>query len=144
VTRFAPFRELDGITEELLRERRVRHIPVDAHRRGDEFTASFDIPGVDARFIDLTVERDLLTVRATRAWAEAEGDQVHIAERVQGEFIRQLLLGQGLDRDHISAIHRDGVLTVTIPVAEEAKPRKVEIVHASDLAHVVTAGAVAE
>ena len=122
----------------------MRQIPVDADRRGNEFKAHLDLPGVDGRFIELTVEKDLLTVRATRAWVRAEGDQIQIAERAQGEFSRQLLLGEGLDRDHITATYENGVLTLTIPVAEEAKPRKVEITHAADVVHAVTAASVAE
>ena len=101
--RFEPFREFDRITEELLNERRARQIPVDAYRRGNDFKVAFDLPGVDARFIELTVEKDVLTVRATRAWVRAEGDQIQIAERPQGEFSRQLFLGEGLDREHINA-----------------------------------------
>ena len=122
--RSEPFREFDRITEAMLSERQTRQIPVDAYRRNNEFTVLFDLPGVDARFIELTVEKDLLTVRATRGWVRAEGDQIQIAERAQGEFSRQLFLGEGLDRDHISAAYENGVLTLTIPVAEEAKPRK--------------------
>ena len=110
----------------------TRRIPIDAYRRNDEFTVLFDLPGVDARFIELTVEKDLLTVRATRGWVRAEGDQIQIAERAQGEFSRQLFIGEGLDRDHISASYENGVLTLTIPVADEAKPRKVEIAHARE------------
>jgi HSP20 family protein len=140
--RFEPLREFDRMTEEMLGERRARPIPVDAYRRGNDFTVLFDLPGVDARFIELTVEKDLLTVRATRAWVRAEGDQIQIAERTQGEFSRQLFLGEGLDRDHISAAYENGVLTLTIPVAEEAKPRKVQITHAEGLAQAVTAGSI--
>ena len=99
---------------------------------------------MDARFIELTVEKDLLTVRATRGWVRAEGDQIQIAERAQGEFSRQLFLGEGLDRDHITATYENGVLTLTIPVAEEAKPRKVEITNAGDVVQAVTAGSIAE
>jgi HSP20 family protein len=142
--RSEPFREFDRLTEEMFSERRTRQIPVDAYRRGNEFTVQFDLPGVDARFIELTVEKDLVTVRATRGWVRAEGDQVQIAERAQGDFSRQLFLGEGLDRDHISANYENGVLTLTIPVAEEAKPRKVEISHAGNVAQTVIAGSVAE
>jgi len=142
--RFEPFRELDRLAEEMLSERRMRQIPVDAYRRGNEFKAHLDLPGVDSRFIELTVEKDLLTVRATRAWIRAEGDQVQMAERAQGEFSRQLLLGEGLDRDHVTATYENGVLTLTIPVAEEAKPRRVEITHAGDAVQAVTAASVAE
>ena len=142
--RFEPFREFDRLAEEMLNDRRMRQIPVDAYRRGNEFKAHLDLPGVDSRFIELTVEKDLLTVRATRAWARAEGDQIQMAERAQGEFSRQLLLGEGLDRDHITATYENGVLTLTIPVAEEAKPRKVEITHPADVVQAVTAASVAE
>ena len=142
--RSEPFRDLDRFTEEMLRERRVRQIPVDAYRRGNEFKAHLDLPGVDPRFIELTVEKDLLTVRATRAWVQAEGDQIQLAERAQGEFSRQLLLGEGLDREHITATHENGVLTLTIPVAEEAKPRRVEITHTGDAAQSVTAASVVD
>jgi HSP20 family protein len=142
--RFEPFREIDRMAEEMLSERRVRQIPVDAYRQGNEFKVHLDLPGVDFRFIELTVEKDLLTVRATRAWVRAEGDQVQIAERPQGDFSRQLFLGEGLDRDHITATYENGVLTLTIPVSEEAKPRKVEITHGGDVVQAVTAPSIAE
>jgi len=142
--RSEPFREFDRFTEAMLNERQARQIPIDAYRRGNEFTVHFDLPGVDSRFIELTVEKDLLTVRATRGWVRAEGDQVQIAERVQGDFGRQLFLGEGLDRDNISAAYENGVLTLTIPVAEEAKPRRVEITHPADAAQPVIAGSVAK
>jgi len=142
--RSEPFHEFNRLTEAMFSERRARQIPVDAYRRGDEFKVHFDLPGVDARFIDLTVESDLLTVRATRGWVRAEGDQTQISERTQGEFSRQLFLGEGLDRDHLSATYENGVLTLTIPVADQAKPRKVEITNAGDVVEAVTAGAAAE
>ena len=142
--RSEPFREFDRFTEAMLNGRQARQIPIDAYRRGNEFTVHFDLPGVDSRFIELTVEKDLLTVRATRGWVRAEGDQVQIAERVQGDFSRQLFLGEGLDRDNISAAYENGVLTLTIPVAEEAKPRRVAITHAADVAQPVIAGSIAE
>jgi len=142
--RAEPFRELERMTEELLSQRRTRQVPVDAYRRGNEFTVHFDLPGVDARFIELTVEKDFLTVRATREWVRTEGDQIQIAERAQGNFSRQLFLGEGLDRDHVSANYESGVLTLTIPVAEEAKPRKIDITHAASVAQAVTAGSVTE
>jgi HSP20 family protein len=142
--RFEPFREFDRLTEAVLTERQARPVPIDAYRRGNEFTVLFDLPGVDSRFIELTVEKDLLTVRATRGWVRAEGDQIQIAERPQGDFIRQLFLGEGLDRDNIGAAYEDGVLTLTIPVAEEAKPRRVEITHATDVGRPVIAASAAE
>ena len=141
--RFEPFREMDRMTEELLSQRRARPIPVDAYRRGNEFKLHLDLAGVDPRFIELTVEKDVLTVLATRAWVRAEDDQILMAERPQGEFSRQLFLGESLDREQITATYDNGVLTLTIPVAEEAKPRKVEITHGSDVAQAVTAGSIA-
>jgi HSP20 family protein len=141
--RFEPFREFDRITEELLSASRARQIPVDAYRRGDEFTVNLDLPGVDAGSIELTVEKDVLSVRATRTWMPIEGDQIQATERAQGEFSRQLFLGESLDRDHVSASYQDGVLTITIPVAEQAKPRKVEISHAGGVVYAVEAATAA-
>src|SRR6476660_7928611 len=142
--RFEPLREFDRLTEDLLSERRARQIPVDAVPLSNEFKIHLDLPGVDSRFIELTVEQDLLTVRATRAWVRTEGDQVQIAERPQGEFSRQLFLGESLDRDHITANYENGVLTLPIPVAEQAKPRKVEITHAGGVAEAIATPSVAE
>ena len=140
--RFEPFRDFDRITEQLLSERRVRQVPVDAYRRGNEFKVDFDLPGADPGSIDLTVERDVLTVRATRTWRRDEGDEVLVAERGQGDFSRQLFLGESLDRDNITAIYHDGVLTITIPVAEQAKPKKVEVTHIGSVAQAVEAATV--
>ena len=137
--RFEPFREFDRITEDLLAQRRVRQVPVDAYRRGNEFKIALDLPGVDPGSIELTVERDVLTVAATRASYPEEGDELLVAERGHGQFSRQLFLGDRLDREHISAIYHDGVLTITIPVAEQAKPRRVEITHVGSVAQAVEA-----
>jgi len=141
--RFEPFRESDRIAEELLHGHRARQIAVDAYRRGDEFKVHFDLPGVDPNLIDLSVEKDVLTVHATRTWTRAEGDQIQMTERAQGEFSRQLFLGESLDRDQIAATYDDGVLTLTIPVAEQAKPRKVEITHGTGAAQAVEPASVA-
>ncbi len=140
--RFEPFREFDRITEQLLSERRVRQVPVDAYRRGNEFKVDFDLPGADPGSIDLTVEKDVLTMRATRTWLRDEGDEVLVAERGQGDFSRQLFLGESLDRDNITAIYHDGVLTITIPVAEQAQPKKVEVIHVGSVAQAVEAATV--
>ena len=137
--RFEPFREFDRMAEEMRGERRIRQIPVDAYRRGNEFKVHLDVPGVDPDSIELTVEKDVLTVRASRSWLPAEGDQIQVTERAQGEFSRQLFLGESLDRDHITATCEDGVLTITIPVAEQAKPRKVEVLHAGGVAQDIEA-----
>jgi HSP20 family protein len=86
-----------------------------------------DVPGVDPASIDLSTERNVLTVRAQRAWQRQEGDEWLAAERPQGQYSRQLFLGDGLDLDKIEASYHDGVLTLRIPVAERAKPRRIEI-----------------
>jgi HSP20 family protein len=102
-------------------------MPMDAYRRGDRFIVHFDLPGVDPASIDLTVEKNVLTVRAERKWPRQEDDEVVVSERPQGTFTRQLFLGESLDAEHIEARYDNGVLTLSIPVAEQAKPRKVAI-----------------
>lgn len=141
--RFDTFHAHDRATAELLSQRRVRHIPMDAYRRDNEFKIHLDLPGVDPDSIEMTIEKDILTVRATRTWAPAEGDQVHMTERAQGTFSRQLFLGESADGEHITATYENGVLTATIPVAEEAKPRKVEITQAGGELPALTASTVA-
>ena len=106
---------------------RAPGLPMDAYRRGDEFVVHFDLPGVDQSSIDLTVEKNVLTVRAERNWKYDDMDKIAISERPQGTFTRQLFLGERLDTDKIAASYENGVLTLTIPMAEQAKPRKVEI-----------------
>jgi HSP20 family protein len=125
--RFDPFRELDRLSQQAWGATHVPVMPMDAYRHGDEFTVHFDLPGVDPLSIDLTVEKNVLTVSAERNWAPQEGHDILVAERTQGTFSRQLFLGDGLDADRIEASYDNGVLTVTIPVAEQAKPRKVAI-----------------
>ncbi len=127
--RFEPFSEFDRITEQL-RSERPWQIPVDAYRRDDEYRVLFDLPGTDPGSIEVSVDNDVLTVRGTRTWLRFDDDQVAITERPKGDFTRQLFLGESLDRDKITASYEDGVLTITIPVIAQAKPRKVKIVHA--------------
>ena len=136
--RFDPFRDLDRITQQLANGGRSSVMPMDAYRQGEAFVIHLDLPGVDPSSIDLTVEKNVLTVTATRQWRPNEGQQVVASERPQGSFSRQLFLGESLDVDHISADYTNGVLTVTIPVAEAAKPRKVEI-SAGNGQHVIEA-----
>jgi len=136
---FENLREYDRLTEELLSQRRVRPIPVDAYRRGTEFKVHLDLPGVDPDSIELTVEKDVLSVRATRTWVPAEGDEIQMAERAYGEFGRQLFLAGSLDLELITATYENGVLTATIPVVEAAKPRKIEITRAGDEQRALTA-----
>lgn len=123
-----PFRELDRLTQQAFGTRfRPSVMPIDAYRQGDEFVVHFDLPGVDPSSIDLTVEKNVLSVSAERRWEPAEEVQIVASERPQGTFNRQLFLGEGLDADKVEASYDNGVLSVTIPVAEQAKPRKVEI-----------------
>jgi len=102
-------------------------MPMDAYREGDNFVVQFDLPGVDVASTNLTVEKNVLTVSAERRWQPSDGAEVVATERPQGSFSRQLFLGDGLDADRIDAQYNHGVLTVTIPVAEQAKPRRIDI-----------------
>ncbi len=122
---FDPFRELDRLADQATA--RTPAVPMDAVRKGDTVTVYLDLPGVGADNIDLEVERNVLTVGAERRWARAEDEQVIAGERRQGRFERRLLLGDTLDGDRVEATYEDGVLVVTIPVAEAAKPRKVAV-----------------
>lgn len=129
------FRDLDRLTDELLGGRSSlspRWMPVDAYRHGDQFVVRFDLPGVDPDSIDVTVQRNMLSVGAERRWVPEQDDEVLVAERPQGRYSRQLFLGDNLDTDHIDADYDAGVLTVTIPVADAAKPRKVQITSAGN------------
>lgn len=122
-----PFRDFDRLTQQLLgTTNRPAAMPMDAWREGDRFVVEFDLPGVSPESIDLDVERNVLTVRAERV--ARNGDwQVLASERTRGAFSRQLVLGDNLDLERIAASYRDGVLRLLIPVAEKAKPRKIEV-----------------
>lgn len=113
-------------------------MPMDAYREGDHFTVHFDLPGVDPSSIDLTVEKNVLNVTATRQWQRGDDQEVLVSERPQVSFTRQLFLGESLDTDRIGAGYDNGGLTVTIPVAEAAKPRKVEITGRDGKAKAIT------
>jgi HSP20 family protein len=130
--RWDPFRELDRLTEQAFDNNRWKPFPMDAYRHGEQFVIHFDVPGVDSSSIELTVEKNVLSVKAERAWQPAEGDEVLVAERPRGSFSRQLFLGESLDTSKIHANYENGVLTLTIPVADAAKPRKVEVTAGSD------------
>lgn len=137
--RYDPFRELDRFTDQLFgSSARSPWVPIDAVRHGDTVEVHFDLPGVAPESIDVTVERNVLTVTAERSWWPAEGDEILVRERPQGRFSRQLLLGDALDGDRVQARYEHGVLHLTIPVAEQAKPRKVEI-HVGDTVEVPAA-----
>lgn len=140
--RFDPFRELDRLTQPGWNgPGRQAVMPLDAYRDGDRFLVVLDIPGIDPATIDLTVEKNVLSISAERRWERTEGVEVVVAERPQGTFSRQLFLGEGLDPDGIQAAYDNGVLTVTVPVAEQAKPRKVEITKGSSSAKAIETSA---
>ena len=127
--RFDPFREIDRLRSQL--PSGARHapmsFPMDAIRRGDELRIYLDLPGVQADTIEVTVDRNVLTVRAERFYERREGDEVLVTERPQGEFSRQLMLGENLDTGRLEASYHEGVLELRIPVAETARPRRVPI-----------------
>jgi HSP20 family protein len=125
--RFDPFREFDALTQQLWPGVARTGTPMDAYRRGEEFIVEFDLPGVDPSSIDLTVEENVLTVNARRERHFGDDDEVLVSERPYGEISRQLFLGDTLDTDSINASYDNGVLTLRLPVADKAKPRKIEI-----------------
>jgi HSP20 family protein len=123
-----PFRELDRLTQQVLgTTARPAAMPLEAWRQDGEFVVEFDLPGVDPQSIDVGVERNVLTVRAERRSHRPEQAEVVAAERPQGVFSREMILGDALDTGKIQATYEDGVLTLHVPVAEEAKPRRIEV-----------------
>lgn len=135
-----PFRELDRLTQQVLGTNgtlaRPSAMPMDAWREGDTFLAEFDLPGIDPASIDLDVERNVVTVRAERPDRASDAELI-AAERPRGVFSRQLILGDTLDTERIEASYDSGVLTLRIPVAERAKPRKISVISASRERHAV-------
>jgi HSP20 family protein len=130
LTSFDPFfRDLDRFTEGTFgrRPQTPRTMRMDAYRSGDHFEVSFDMPGVDPDSVEVTVEKNVLSVAAERHWSPQEGDRVLIAERPQGRFERKLYLSDNLDTDRIEAHYDRGVLTLQIPMAEASKARKVQV-----------------
>jgi HSP20 family protein len=129
IMRFDPLREFDRVTEQLLASttRAMRAIPMEAYRRGDQFFVQLDLPGVKDEDVDVTVEGNMVNVRAERRKQREEGDEVIVDERSEGVFTRQLLLGENLDPGGLSGSYDRGVLTITIPVSKAAQPRKVPI-----------------
>lgn len=129
-----PFRELDRLTQQFFGNQtpgtwsRPTAMPIDAYRCGEQFVVHFDLPGVSPDAIELEVERNVLTVKAERRPPVTSDDvEMHLSERPLGVYSRQLFLGDTLDTAHIDAHYEAGVLTLRIPVAEQAKPRKIEI-----------------
>jgi HSP20 family protein len=122
-----PFRDLDRLTQQFFgTTNRPAVMPMDAWREGDRFVIEFDLPGIARESIDLDVERNVLTVRAERVARNGDWEML-ASERPRGVFSRQLVLGDNLDLDRIEAAYEGGVLRLTVPVAEKAKPRKVEV-----------------
>jgi HSP20 family protein len=128
-----PFRDLDRLTQQLFNNSpgtwtRPSAMPIDAYRSGDEFVVMFDLPGVTPDAIEVDVERNVLTVKAERRPTVHEGEvEMQVSERPLGVFSRQLFLGDTLDTDHIDAEYEAGVLSLRIPVAEQAKPRRIDV-----------------
>ena len=120
-----PLAELDRLARDM--SNRQTLMPVDAYRWDDRFYLHFDLPGVDPESIDITMERNTLTVSAERSWHPVEDAQVLLRERRQGTITRRFRLGDGLDADRIEAGYDHGVLTLTIPVSEQEKPRKIAV-----------------
>jgi HSP20 family protein len=128
---FDPFRDLDRLASALIDTRRgPRLMPMDLYRDGDHYVLTADLPGIDPGSVDIDVDGQLLTIRAERTLTTGEGVKWITRERETASFLRQLNLGQGLDTANITATYDNGVLSVTIPVSEQAKPRKVEVMSA--------------
>ena len=132
-----PFREMERLMTGFARTSSAASMPMNLYREGDVFVAEVELPGVDPSSIDVDVEERTLTVRAERKEAPAGEDRRWLTkERPAGTFARQLNLGQGLALDKIEADYSDGVLLLTIPVAEQAKPRKIQVKHTGSAAQV--------
>ncbi|MGW2842031.1 Hsp20/alpha crystallin family protein [Streptomyces sp. NPDC001493] len=127
-----PFREMDRIVQQLSGASgtwsKPSVMPMDAYRQGDEYVIALDLPGVTPEAIDVDVERNMLTVKAERRPTEhSDGVQMELSERPLGVFSRQIMLADTLDTEHIEADYDAGVLTLRIPIAERAKPRKIAV-----------------
>ena len=125
---YDPFRDLDRLASSLFDTRSgPRRMPMDLYRDGDHYVLTADLPGVDPGSVDIDVDGQLLTIRAERTLTTGDGVKWITREREAASFLRQLNLGQGIDTESISASYNNGVLSVTIPVSEQAKPRKIEV-----------------
>lgn len=140
-----PFRELDRVAQQVFgTNARPAAMPIDAFRRNEEFVVQFDLPGVASDSIELTVERNVLSVHAERSRSAGEDVELLIGERPQGTFSRQLFLADTLDTERLSAEYRDGVLTVRLPVKEQAKPRRVNVTSGASASTAIEANAADE
>lgn len=125
---FDPFQALDRVAGQLLDSRQgPRQMPMDLYRDGDHYVLSADLPGIDPGSVDIDVDGQLLTVRAERTPRSTEGVTWIARERAAGSFLRQFTLSQGIETSGISASYENGVLSIVIPVAEKAKPRKIAV-----------------
>jgi HSP20 family protein len=134
-----PFRELDRLTQQVFgTAARPAAMPMDAWQEDGQFVVAFDLPGVDIESVDLNVERNVLTVRAERKDPTGPDTELIASERPRGVFSRQLILGDTLDTENVKASYDLGVLTLRIPVAEQAKPRKIEIENKQSQLHEIS------
>ncbi len=124
---FDPFLDFDHIVQKLWGSTLLPVAPMDAYRNGDRLVVHFDLPGLLPESLEVTVDKNVLTVSGRRSWQPGEGVEIVVSERPQGSFSRRLYLGENLDTEKIEASYDKGVLTITIPVAESAKPRRVQI-----------------
>jgi HSP20 family protein len=139
LVRTDPFRQFDRLAEQVFGTvARPAAMPMDAWRDGHEFVVEFDLPGIEPETIDLDVERNVLTVRAERHPSTGPEVELVASERPRGVFSRQVILGDTLDPERIEAAYTAGVLRLTIPVAEKAKPRKIAISTAADERQAIT------
>jgi HSP20 family protein len=125
-----PFRDIDAWFDRMTGRTASNGqwpMPMDAYKRDNDLWVDIDLPGVSSQSIEINVERNVLTVSAQRDWDRKDGDQIYLAERHRGTFRRQVHLGDGLDADRIEARYNDGVLTLRIPVAAAAQPKKIEV-----------------
>jgi HSP20 family protein len=129
LTRFDPFRDFDRLVEQLspVRGAHLNAMPLDIARGHDGYVVEADLPGIEPSSIDLSVEGNVLTIRAERASSKLDDMEVLASERPTGTFVRQLSVGDGFDMERIEADYNNGVLCVRLPVAEAAKPRKIEV-----------------
>jgi HSP20 family protein len=128
---FDPFRDLDRLTRSVTVNGRQPWMAMDAYRQDDHLVLQLDLPGVDPASVDVTFENGTLTIKAERRSAVGEDSKVLVSERPQGTFTRRFSLGENLDGERTEARYDNGVLSLTVPVAEQSKPRKVEVVTAS-------------
>lgn len=133
-TRYSPFQDMDRLVGEMFGSARAAAaMPMDFFRSGDHYVLHVDLPGIDPGTIDVNVEDRTLTIRAERSPVEHDV-QWHLRERMTGSYVRQITVGRGMALDRIDATYSDGVLTLSIPVSEDAKPRKIEVQHGGQTA----------